>query len=128
MDDVRNLQTSKVNLTDTPELVARVFVNLLADVREDSVVLTLADVEGLAVARINQPVDVRLELLCHFGRERGQVVGHAPIVLRSDALCQESNPHGSTRRNRVRHRNQRLPDAALAGVARTLLFSPVRPM
>jgi hypothetical protein len=34
MNDVRYLETGKVNVADTPELVARVFVNLLADVRE----------------------------------------------------------------------------------------------
>ena len=85
MDNMAYFKPRKLNLTDSLQFVSNLVVIEIATgahVREDPVALTLADVEGLAVARIDEPVDVGLQLLCYLACERGDVVGHAHIMLR----------------------------------------------
>ena len=65
VDDVGNLEAGNADFADALELVTEVvalLAQLIVDVRKDAVALALADVERLAVARVNEPVDVGLEL------------------------------------------------------------------
>jgi hypothetical protein len=65
VDDVGDLETGETYFADALELVVllvAVLTQLIADVREDPVALALADVEGLAVAWVDEAVDVGLEL------------------------------------------------------------------
>lgn len=73
MNDMGNLKATQVNVADASEFVARairvLLVNLFVYVREDPVALALPDLERLAVARIDEPVHVGLELLRYLGTE-----------------------------------------------------------
>jgi hypothetical protein len=66
-----------------PQLVVGIVLfNLLPDVREDAIALPFADVEGLPIARVDEPVDIGLELLLHTERERMDFFGHLASSLR----------------------------------------------
>jgi hypothetical protein len=72
VDDVGDLEAGKADFADALELVTEVvapLAQLIVDVRKDAVALALADVERLAVARVNEPVNVGLELGHHVRRE-----------------------------------------------------------
>jgi hypothetical protein len=86
MDDVRHFESGEVNVPDAVELVVRVLVGeLLMGVGEDSVALTLADVEGFPVAGINEPIDVRSELLSDLGSE--------VVIVRHDGSPMNPGPY-----------------------------------
>jgi hypothetical protein len=72
MDDVEDLEARELDLPDAPHLVVDVVpveLTLEPDVSEDAVALPLANVEGLAVARVDEPIDVSLQTGCDLGRE-----------------------------------------------------------
>jgi hypothetical protein len=73
VDDVGDLEARATDLSNTPELVVELvtveLVLLGLDVREDAVAAALADVESLAVAGVDKPVDVGLQLGGDFRRE-----------------------------------------------------------
>jgi len=69
VDDVGDLEAGDADFADALELVTEVvavLAQLIVDVRKDAVALALADVERLAVARVNEPVNVGLELGHHI--------------------------------------------------------------
>ena len=73
MNDMSDLEAVEANVPDAPELVTEIVAFqalLVVDVGEDTIPLALPDVEGLAVPRVNEPVDVSLELARHFRRKR----------------------------------------------------------
>jgi hypothetical protein len=81
MDHVGDLESGQSDVANAFELQVRIVVtNLLANVREHPVALALADVERLAVPRIDQPVHVGLELLRNFRWERRERAGHRTIL------------------------------------------------
>lgn len=79
VNDVSDLESCHVDLPNSLQLGVELIPTedlLLTDVGEDPVPLALADVERLAVARIDQPVDVVLQLVLYF-RRKGFSVRHA---------------------------------------------------
>ena len=74
---------SRMRLSLSLKLVAVVAL-LIVDVREDPVPSALADVERLAVARVDEPVDVGLELCHHIWRE-GFSASHRAITVSAAA-------------------------------------------
>ena len=82
MYHVTDLEAGEVNLVDSLDLVAQLVavqgMDRRLDVSKYPVALALAYVERFAVARVDQPVDVGLELRRYVGREG---VGRRHIVL-----------------------------------------------
>jgi hypothetical protein len=73
MNHVCDFEAGKAYLTDTPELVIEVipFKTLFfVDVGEDTIALALPDIEGLTVTRVDEPIDIGLELIGYLCRER----------------------------------------------------------
>jgi hypothetical protein len=65
VDNVSDFEARQSDVADAPDLVVELipFESLLGvDVSKDAVSLALADVEGLAVAGVDQPVDVPANL------------------------------------------------------------------
>ncbi len=73
MNDVGNFKPGETDLPDSLEFVVDLVILkalFAADVREDAIALPFFHVERFAVPRVDEPVDVRLELLRHLRRER----------------------------------------------------------
>jgi hypothetical protein len=70
VDHVRHLEAGQADLVDALELVVIVIpldALLGMNMSEHAIATALADVEGLAVSGVDQPVDVRLQLGRHLG-------------------------------------------------------------
>ena len=87
MNDVGNLKPGETDLPDALELVVDIVVLktfLAADAREDAIALPFSHVECLAVAGVDEPVDIRLELLRHPRQKPlGFICSHVSPVRRT---------------------------------------------
>jgi hypothetical protein len=73
MNDMTDLEARKAYFPDALYLVGQIValqVLLGADVREHAIAPALPDIEGLPVSRVNESVNVGLELACYVCRKR----------------------------------------------------------
>src|SRR4051794_11129358 len=93
MNHMSGLEASETDIANPPQLVIEfvaVEILLAADMGEHTVTLTLPDVERLAVSRIDEPVDVRLESLRNAGRERVRTRHRSGLIIarrRTRPMC-----------------------------------------
>jgi hypothetical protein len=75
VNDVGDIEASRANLVNAFQFLARVVtVDFGANVGEDAVALPFANVERLAVSRVDEAIDVGLQLLDDLGWKRLSVI------------------------------------------------------